>query len=64
MPVDLAQGDLKALAVGHVSGTEKVVDGHIGGEEREAVGQLEDLLVQAAAQPQSGDAERRLVDEL
>ena len=60
----LAQGDLQALAVEDGSGREKVVDGHIGGEEREAVGQLKDVLVQAAAQAQAGDAECRLVDEL
>ena len=43
---------------------EKLVDGHIGGKEREAVGQLKDVLVQAAAEAQAGDAECRLVDEL
>ena len=60
----LAQSDLQALAVDDGSSPEKFVDGHVGGKERQAVGQLEDVLVQAAAEPQAGDAERRLVDEL
>src|SRR5580704_10226906 len=60
----LAQGHLQALAVEYGSVREKLVDGHIGGKEREAVGDLKDVLVQAAAQSQARDAERRLVDEL
>ena len=60
----LAQGQLEAFAVDHGSSTEKFVDGHIGGKERQAVGQLEDVLVQAAAEAQAGDTEGRLVDEL
>ena len=61
---DLAQGDLKSQAVGHGAGPEKFVDGHVAGEERQAVGQLEDLLVQGAAVPQPSAAQRRLVDQL
>src|ERR1017187_4478204 len=60
----LAQGHLQALAFEYGTGREKLVDGHIGGKEREAVGQLKDVLVQAAAQAQAGDAECRLMDEL
>ena len=41
---------------------EKLVDRHVAGEEGKAVNQLEDLLVQATAQPQARDAKRRLVD--
>ena len=43
---------------------EELVDGHVAGEERQAVGQLEDPLVQGAAVPQAGAAQRRLVDQL
>ena len=46
------------------TGREKIVDGHIGGKEREAVGQFKNVLVQAAAQAQAGDAECRFMDEL
>jgi hypothetical protein len=55
---------LQALALEYGTGCEKLVDGHIGSKEREAVGQLKDVLVQAAAQAQAGDAECRLMDEL
>ena len=58
------QGHLQALAIEYGTSREKPVDGHIGGEERQAIGQLEDVLVQAATQPQAGDAECRLMDEL
>ena len=51
----LAQSDLQTLAVSDSSSPEELVDGHVAGEERKAVGQLEDLLVQAAAQPQAGE---------
>ena len=40
------------------------MDGHIGGKERQAVGQLKDVLVHATAETQAGDTEGRLVDEL
>ncbi len=60
----LAQGQLQAFAVDHGSGREQLVDGRIGGKEWQAIGQLKDVLVQAAAQPQASDTEGRLVDEL
>jgi hypothetical protein len=59
-----AQSDLKALAVSDSSSPEKLVDRHVAGEEGKTVSQLEDLLVQAPAQPQARDAKRRLVDQL
>jgi len=40
------------------------MDSHVAGEERQAVGQLENPLVQGAALPQSGAAQRRLMDQL
>ncbi len=40
------------------------MDGHVAGEERQAVGQFEDLLVQGAAVPQPGAAQRRLMNQL
>ena len=40
------------------------MDGHVAGEKRQAVGQLEDPLVQGAAVPQAGAAQRRLVNQL
>ena len=61
---DLAQGHLEAQAVGDGAGPEQVVDGGVGGQERQAVGHLEDPLVQGAAVPQPGAAQRRLVDQL
>ena len=61
---DLAQGHLEVQAVGDRAGPEQFVDGHVAGEERQAVGQLEDPLVQGAAVPQPGAAQRRLVDQL
>ena len=60
----LAQSDLQALAVSDSSSPEKLVDGRVAGEEGKAVSQLEDLLVQAAAQAQARGAKRRLVDQL
>ena len=50
--------------VGDGAGREEFVDGHVAGEKRQAVGQLEDPLVQGAAVPQSGAAQRRLVNQL
>ena len=38
--VHLAQGQLQAFAVDHASGREQLVDGHIGGKEWQAIGQL------------------------
>ena len=43
---DLAQGDLEVEALGDGASPEQLVDGHVAGEERQAVGQLEDPLVQ------------------
>ena len=43
---------------------EEFVDGHVAGEKRQAVGQLEDPLVQGAAVPHPGAAQRRLVNQL
>ena len=51
---DLAEGRLEAQAVGDGAGAEELVDGHVAGEERQAVGQLEDPLVQGTAVPQAG----------
>jgi hypothetical protein len=50
----LAQRNLKVQAVGDGSGAEEFMDGHVGGEERQSVGQLKDPLVQGAAVSQSG----------
>ena len=61
---DLAQGHLEVQALGDGVGPEQLVDGRVAGEERQAVGQLEDPLVQRAAMPQPGAAEGRLVDQL
>ncbi len=61
---DLAEGRLEAQAVGDGAGAEELVDGHVAGEERQAVGQLEDPLVQGTAVPQAGATQRSLVDEL
>ncbi len=61
---DLAEGRLEAQTVGDGAGAEELVDGHVAGEERQAVGQLEDPLVQGTAVPQAGATQRRLVDEL
>ena len=55
---------MEVQAVGDGAGREEFVDGHVAGEERQAVGQLEDPLVQGAAVPQPGAAQRRLVDHL
>jgi hypothetical protein len=48
---DLAEGRLKAQTVGDGAGAEELVDGHVAGEKRQAVGQLEDPLVQGTAVP-------------
>ena len=61
---DLAEGDLEVEALGDRASPEQLVDGHVAGEERQAVGQLEDPLVQGAAVPQPGAAQRRLMDQL
>ena len=60
----LAECHLKTQAVGDGTSREKLVDGHVAGEKRQAVGQLEDPLVQGAAMPQPGAAQRRLVNQL
>ena len=46
---DLAEGHLEAQAVGDRAGPEELVDGHVAGEERQAVGRLEDPLVQGTS---------------
>ena len=61
---DLAEGDLEVEALDDRASPEQLVDGHVAGEERQAVGQLEDPLVQCAAVPQPGAAQRRLMDQL
>ena len=40
------------------------MDGHVTRKKRQTAGQLEDPLVQSAAMPQSGAAQRRLVNQL
>jgi hypothetical protein len=42
---DLAECHLQAHAVGDRAGPEELVDSQVAGEERQAVGQLEDRLV-------------------
>ena len=63
-PAQLAQGHLEAQALGDGPGSEQVVDGTIGGQERQPVDHLEDPLVQGAAVPQPGAAQGGLVDQL
>ena len=60
----LPRATWRSQAVGDRASPEQLVDGHVAGEERQAVGQLEDPLVQGAAVPQPGAAQRRLVDQL
>ena len=61
---DLAQSHLEMQTVGDRAGREKFMHGHVAGEKRQAIGQLEDPLVQGAAVSQSGTAQRRLVNQL
>ena len=61
---DLAEGDLEVEGLGDRAGPEQLVDGHVAGEERQSVGQLEDPVVQGAAVPQPGAAQRRLMNQL
>jgi len=61
---EFAQGDLQALTVEHGSSPEEIVDGAVAGEERQAIGQREDLLVHGVAVPHAGGAESRFVDQL
>jgi hypothetical protein len=63
-PADLTQGDLEALTVDDGSSAQELVNGAISCEERDAVGQLEDVLIHGAAVPQTGGAQSRFVDQL
>jgi hypothetical protein len=58
------QGRLQGASVGHAVGIQELVDGGVAGDKRQAVGDLEAALAQAAAIAHPGDAQGRLVDQL
>jgi hypothetical protein len=61
---DFSQGDLKGLGLGDGVPFEHLMDGLIGGDKRQAVGQFEALLAERAIAPDAGRAQGRLVDQL
>jgi len=61
---DFSQGDLKGLGLGDGVPFEHLMDGLIGGDKRQAVGQFEALLAERAIAPDAGSAQSRLVDQL
>lgn len=63
-PAHQAQGDLKFLGLGDGVGVEQIVNGAVGGDVGQAVGQFEAFLAEGATLPDAGDAEGGLVDQL
>ena len=61
---DLAECHLQVHAVSDRASRQQFMDGHVTREKRQTVGHLEDSLVQSAAVPQSGSAQRRFLNEL
>lgn len=63
-PSDLSEGDLQALRIGDGVYAEKLMDSLVGGDEGQAVRELEALLRERAAAAHAGGAQRGLVNEL
>jgi len=61
---DSAQGDLKTLGLSNCVAIEQLVDGLIGGDKGQAVGQFEALLAERAVAADAGGAQCRLVNQL
>ena len=60
----LPKATWKSLTVDYRSSGEEIVNGRITRQEGQAVGQLEDVLVQRATVPQACGAQSCLVDQL
>jgi hypothetical protein len=61
---ELAEGDLQLKSVGDRMAVEEQMDGDIGGEKGEPIGQLEAALPQTASVADAGEAEGGFVDQL
>ena len=61
---DLTEGDLELLGLGDGVGVEQVVDGLVGGDEGESVGEFEPFLGEGAGLADAGHAQGGLVNEL
>ena len=61
---DFSQGNLKGFGLGDRVPFEHLMDGLVGGNERQAVGQLKTLLAERAIAPDAGRTQGCLVDQL
>lgn len=61
---DLAEGNLQALRIGDAMSGEHLVDGGIGGNKGQAVGQFEAFLAQGTVAADAVDAEGRFVNQM
>lgn len=61
---DLAESNLQALRIGDAVSCEQLVDGCIGGNERQAVGKFEAFLAQGTVAADAIDAEGRFVNQM
>lgn len=61
---EFAEGELEGLGFADGMSVKEVVNGGIGGDKVEAIGDFETVLTESAGVPFSGDAERCFVNEL